>query len=753
MRVLTAVLLICFALSATAQNNYNGFTSDFRNYDGLPPSCYTPTVNNLNGHLAGINNRLCQLLVTLDQISGENALLDTIQMEIEALLESIFVLDVTSADSSIQVALSDNTFDLSYVWAFNGDTLGCSPQTIVATYPSSFDYIDTFGLNQYFIYANNEDVILFFEPTIIYGQITPQALIDTIIANFIVSDSFSIAKISDTSFSITIENPCIFDRLVIGSTTDGNDYSVEVWISGNGVVVNNETLPEGGFGSLIEFNVNQCNPNTSILDSTLQYLINYYCSLIPPTDTCCSGAELTAELQAITGLAILDLSASFPDTNCITVTRHLAIFDGDTIATSSLPTVQFIEAGAWTAGDTIFTSSCVFVATKLNIPCDTVCLDTFVVVLSDAPPTVAVQDNAVIQRNACDTIAVTNNDVKPCGVASIAVLDTTSGIASATVYNDSLIIICRNNTAFSNDTVYYSLTSNCGVPDSDTSFILVTANLVPQVPFSVCYEGVDADADSARLTYSVTVPSGYSIPTNGLLFKASDGTLEGYRYGTGGVASVPYGTTANLDSADITVYLVLTNNITGLPLFYQFNVGYVLDGDCDTMLLDTVGTTDYYFASTVQFCFNYIGYQSGGTSFGINSGTLYRYRVNQFGIASNFGLDSIFFQVDEVNLPCSNDSTYQYAIKNVPPYTIVDIDGNPVSITSGLSVGFTSSTITANAGTAISIVSSIGLCSVLEFTTNWGFRWAAINPTYTFSFDGISFTGQCVNFTGIILPL
>jgi len=57
---------------------FNGFTSEVKTYNGVTPTCYFPVNSSLNGHLQGINNKLCSLLDSL----GVNAEKDSIALSI-----------------------------------------------------------------------------------------------------------------------------------------------------------------------------------------------------------------------------------------------------------------------------------------------------------------------------------------------------------------------------------------------------------------------------------------------------------------------------------------------------------------------------------------------------------------------------------------------------------------------------------------------------------------------------------------------
>jgi hypothetical protein len=619
MRILFTAIFTILWLCSSAQYSFNGFTSDFKFYDGKKPTCYTPTVNNLNGHLMGINRELCRLDSLINAIPLDSLSLAFLQEQIDSCFALLSMeMDVVSTDSTISIDRNGNEFDLSYQWAFNGDT-AC-----------------------------------------------------------------------------------------VGSTE---------------------------------------------LDSILQYLINFYCPE-PPVDTCCGGAVFASTYQVVEGLGIFELDAQFPDTNCLSRIEHLVTFDGDTII-DTLFNGLYVETGSWGVGDTLFSTTCIYVATKLNIPCDTICNTDTIIVLSGNPPTVAIDVNAVIDRNRCDTIDVVTTSVVPCGLDSIYVISSTSGISSATIVNDS-IRICRSNFAFETDTVVYVIISNCGVPNIDTGLVIINSPTTPLLAGTFCYDGLSGTPDTAQVTYSFTIPSGYTLRSNSLMFRAIDDVAAdtAYGYGVGGTAKLPYITsTADLDSASIRVYVVLENNTTGLPIFYEFDLDLLSDGACDTLSnIDTSGTVSYFYADSLNVCFQFLGYQSGGTDLDIISGQLYRFAVGTTGFSSAIGLDSIYFMVDEVGLPCSNDSLYMYNINNVPPYTLTELDGNVVSVTTGVSVTFNPSTINVNAGSAISLLSSIGLCNVNEYTTSWAFTWKARQNTFIFSYDGVNFSGQCLNLQGILLP-
>lgn len=616
MRTFLTALLLLTVYCANAQINFNGFTSDFRTYNGLPPTCYTPSVNNLNGHLMGINNELCRLYQSLSQLNTDSLLINKLQAQIDSILSSIQNIDIISSDNSFFVVEFESNYDISRI--------------------------------------------------------------------------------------INVDDYCT---------------------------------------------------GTNNLDQILQYLIDYYCPE-PPPNPCCDSVIYANDYQIYPSIAVIGLSTSLIG-ECSFDVSYEVLFNGSSILSTTRTDTTYVLFGAWEESDTFFVNTSVFVYNELNELCDTLFNSDTIIVNELSNPTIAVNDFVVIQRQECDTVAVTNNDIKPCGVDSISIVSTTPQIASATIYNDSLIIICRTRFAFETDTVNYALISNCGNPISDTASVIITANLQPQVPLAVCYTAIDSATKKAQLDFSVTTPSGYTLLPNSIAWKVSDNTNTFTEYATSNTSPVvvDYGSDVgiDLDSARITVYMAFVNIISNQPLFYQVDL-VLADGECDTLTIDTTASPDFFFARNLQLCFNYIGYQSGGTTLSVNSGTLFRYGTSNLGFDTTIGLDSIQFLVDEVDLPCSNDSTYLYEIKNIPPYTITNIDGNPVSITSGLSVSISTSSINVNAGVAIGVVSSIGACDINEFTQTWSFTWKGRPNTFVFAFDGVNYLGQCINLNGVILP-
>lgn len=137
MKYIITIIAICLALNANAQCigcppltggsvpskpcSFNGQTSSVTSYNGVTPTCYSPTNGSLNGHLQGINNALCFIRGVIDSVSLSNDYCDSIAISIQAQIDSIFGLvnnyTVVSSDNSvdIQVDTIDGliVFDLS----------------------------------------------------------------------------------------------------------------------------------------------------------------------------------------------------------------------------------------------------------------------------------------------------------------------------------------------------------------------------------------------------------------------------------------------------------------------------------------------------------------------------------------------------------------------------------------------------------------------------------------------------------------
>ena len=100
---------------ASPSVKFNGYTSEVKYYDGIKPTCYTPTANTLNGHLQGINNRLCQLKTTIDSLrvndSSAFAQIDSIQNRIDSIVDALgqfYNTSVISSDSSVRISIATN---------------------------------------------------------------------------------------------------------------------------------------------------------------------------------------------------------------------------------------------------------------------------------------------------------------------------------------------------------------------------------------------------------------------------------------------------------------------------------------------------------------------------------------------------------------------------------------------------------------------------------------------------------------------
>lgn len=103
---------------------FNGHTSEVRIFDGVTPSCYFPISNTLNGHLQGINNKLCSLLDSLGDNAEKDSIalsvIDSLIFEINNLKDSMpNDIGVISSDNSVMVNFStigdSTTYDLTLV--------------------------------------------------------------------------------------------------------------------------------------------------------------------------------------------------------------------------------------------------------------------------------------------------------------------------------------------------------------------------------------------------------------------------------------------------------------------------------------------------------------------------------------------------------------------------------------------------------------------------------------------------------------
>lgn len=112
--------------AASPTTKFHGFTSEVNKYDGTTQNCYTPTANTLNGHLKGINNKLCSLKSLIDSLSNvvnnndstvnsELTILqhelDTVYIRLDSIVDALgqfYNTSIISSDSSIAVSISTN---------------------------------------------------------------------------------------------------------------------------------------------------------------------------------------------------------------------------------------------------------------------------------------------------------------------------------------------------------------------------------------------------------------------------------------------------------------------------------------------------------------------------------------------------------------------------------------------------------------------------------------------------------------------
>ena len=121
--------------AASPTTRFNGYTSEVNKYDGTTPTCYTPTANTLNGHLQGINLKLCSIKSTLDSLRAYDAnntvrldsiinAMDSSTIDIDVRLDSIILAlgqfyntVIVSSDNSLNVSVdtigNEVTYDLT----------------------------------------------------------------------------------------------------------------------------------------------------------------------------------------------------------------------------------------------------------------------------------------------------------------------------------------------------------------------------------------------------------------------------------------------------------------------------------------------------------------------------------------------------------------------------------------------------------------------------------------------------------------
>lgn len=127
------------AVSSPLQG-FNGFTSEVTTFDGTTPNCYTPTSSSLNGHLRGINNKLCTLRDSITTLRYYDTLLvDRIDSIITA-LEGIQT-DV-DGNNMAGVTSTGGTVTVSSAWTGDSVTfnLAVNIDSIKAKIVRSLDY-------------------------------------------------------------------------------------------------------------------------------------------------------------------------------------------------------------------------------------------------------------------------------------------------------------------------------------------------------------------------------------------------------------------------------------------------------------------------------------------------------------------------------------------------------------------------------------------------------------------------------------
>ena len=283
---------------------FNGFTSEVKYYNGVAPTCYLPVSGTLNGHLQGINNKLCSLLDSLGDNTERDSIalsiIDSLISTINGLKDSIpNYIGIISSDNSVMVNFNtvgdSTTYDLTLVTnsASNGlyksgNTVKQGGGLVENTYINGSGY--NYSLKKAKGYAINGDTLVFSVGD--SSQITEGIYIKKSNNSVLIgSDVFSLKETIDNTFRIgkTIQTSAnkegyyIGDRiystdnnsalnLVLGDSIDivkSTDFTVGIGkgltinqANGDGAIVNigirnnirSENLPTFAFGSNNESN-------------------------------------------------------------------------------------------------------------------------------------------------------------------------------------------------------------------------------------------------------------------------------------------------------------------------------------------------------------------------------------------------------------------------------------------------------------------------------------------------------------------
>jgi len=244
---------------------FNGFTSEVKTYNGVTPTCYFPVNSSLNGHLQGINNKLCSLLDSL----GVNAEKDSIALSIiDSLIIELLELEalipndigIISSDNSVMVNFStvgdSTTYDLTLVANSannglfkSGTTIKQGGSLIQNTYIDGSGY--NYSLKKAKGYSINGDTLIF--------SVGDSALITQGIyikkdnnSVLIGSDVFSLKETVDNTYRIgkTINTSANKEGFYIGDRIYSTDVnSATNLIFGDSVYVKKSTNITVGIGN------------------------------------------------------------------------------------------------------------------------------------------------------------------------------------------------------------------------------------------------------------------------------------------------------------------------------------------------------------------------------------------------------------------------------------------------------------------------------------------------------------------------
>ena len=219
---------------------FNGFTSEVKYYNGVAPTCYLPVSGTLNGHLQGINNKLCSLLDSLGDNTERDSIalsiIDSLISTINGLKDSIpNYIGIISSDNSVMVNFNtvgdSTTYDLTLVTnsASNGlyksgNTVKQGGGLVENTYINGSGY--NYSLKKAKGYAINGDTLVFSVGD--SSQITEGIYIKKSNNSVLIgSDVFSLKETIDNTFRIgkTIQTSANKEGYYIGDriySTDNN---------------------------------------------------------------------------------------------------------------------------------------------------------------------------------------------------------------------------------------------------------------------------------------------------------------------------------------------------------------------------------------------------------------------------------------------------------------------------------------------------------------------------------------------------